>query len=215
MVKDIKETLRVLVVFVPLPIFYTCYDQQGSGWTFQAARMNGKVGSFNILPDQMQVVNPLLVLAFIPLFNYGVYPLFSRLNILKTPLQRMGCGGFLVAVSFGLAACISLALEANDPVLPSDGNIQLRFYNPSDTAIKLSVQNFDVNVTNIGPMGYKYAELSLTGDGTFEYEVNGGGIQSENISEATGYLFYQIQNGPFKLIVDDITKSQDGLPKIR
>lgn len=66
-------TLHVLVLYIPLPIFWALYDQQGSGWTFQAVRMDGDIGFFTILPDQMQVVNPLLILAFIPLFTYGMY----------------------------------------------------------------------------------------------------------------------------------------------
>lgn len=32
---DIKAVLRVLLLFVPLPIFWALYDQQGSRWTFQ------------------------------------------------------------------------------------------------------------------------------------------------------------------------------------
>lgn len=32
--------------------------------------MNGEIGDFILKPDQMQVVNPLLILAFIPLFEW-------------------------------------------------------------------------------------------------------------------------------------------------
>ena len=52
-------------------------DSQGSRWTFQAARMDGQVGSFRILPDQMQVINPVLIIVFIPIFDKGIYPLAS------------------------------------------------------------------------------------------------------------------------------------------
>ena len=54
-------------------------DSQGSRWTFQAARMDGQVGSFRILPDQMQVINPVLIIVFIPIFDKGIYPLASQL----------------------------------------------------------------------------------------------------------------------------------------
>ena len=41
--------------------------------------MNGETfGLFTILPDQMQVANPVLILLFIPLFDYVVYPLLSK-----------------------------------------------------------------------------------------------------------------------------------------
>ncbi len=41
--------------------------------------MNGDTFGAIILPDQMQVANPILILLFIPLFEYGVYPLFGWL----------------------------------------------------------------------------------------------------------------------------------------
>nr|CAI5865032.1 unnamed protein product [Callosobruchus analis] len=44
LVNNIKVTLKVLVLYIPLPIFWTLYDQQGSGWTFQAVRMDGNIG---------------------------------------------------------------------------------------------------------------------------------------------------------------------------
>jgi hypothetical protein len=31
------------------------------------------------MPDQMQVVNPALILILLPLFNYVIYPLFTKL----------------------------------------------------------------------------------------------------------------------------------------
>ena len=40
----------------------------------QAMRMNGFTFGWQILPDQMQVANPILILALIPLFDYVVYP---------------------------------------------------------------------------------------------------------------------------------------------
>lgn len=55
LVSDVKAVLKVLVIYIPLPIFWALYDQQGSGWTFQAVRMNGNIGFYTILPDQVQV----------------------------------------------------------------------------------------------------------------------------------------------------------------
>ena len=56
---------------------------QGSRWTFQATRMNGKVGSVMILPDQMQVINAALILIYIPIFDKLVYPALSKLISLR------------------------------------------------------------------------------------------------------------------------------------
>ena len=51
---------------------------QGSRWTFQATRMNGDIGTYTIKPDQMSVVNPLLILILIPLFESVMYPSFKK-----------------------------------------------------------------------------------------------------------------------------------------
>ncbi|XP_044269390.1 peptide transporter family 1 isoform X4 [Tribolium madens] len=218
LIEDIKATLKVMVIYVPLPIFWACYDRQGSGWTFQAARMDGRVGSLTILPDQMQVVNPLLILIFIPLFNYVVYPLCAKINFLKTPLQRMVYGGLLTAIAFAVSACVSLAVEGGDADLPSDGNCQLRIYNPCyNTTLILNVNNSDVNVTSLNPMGYGFAQLELNGHENLEYEVTFDGKNfrnSFNVSEAEGYVLYITKTG-FLEIKDDISKPEDGIPKIR
>ena len=51
-------------------IFYGCL--------FQAMRMNGFTFGWQILPDQMQVANPILILLCIPLFNKVIYPMLGQ-----------------------------------------------------------------------------------------------------------------------------------------
>nr|ART29409.1 proton-dependent oligopeptide transporter 2 [Tenebrio molitor] len=221
LVEDVKMTLKVLVIFVPLPIFYALYDQQGSGWTFQAARMDGRLGSFTILPDQMQVVNPLLILVFIPLFNYGVYPFLAKFNLLKTPLQRMVCGGLFTAVAFGVSAVISLTLEATYPELPAEGQCQLRIYNPYKCSAEFAIPDYNVKET-IDQMGYKLVNLDgISGEQAAVYEVTStcmGEIKNNTrsiiLAEETGYVVHLSELG-ILLVEDDISKPEDGLPRIR
>ena len=95
-VEDVKCLLKVLWMYLPLPMFWALFDQlvvivpgnffssrhrhifQGSRWTFQATRMNGSIGSFSIKPDQMQLLNPALILLLIPLFDMFIYPAFAK-----------------------------------------------------------------------------------------------------------------------------------------
>lgn len=39
--------------------------------------------NFYLLPDQIGVLNPILILAFIPLFEVVVYPAFAKVGLLK------------------------------------------------------------------------------------------------------------------------------------
>jgi POT family proton-dependent oligopeptide transporter len=65
---------------------------------------------WTLLESQMQAVNPILILLFIPLFSYAIYPAMERWFVL-TPLRKIGIGLFLTMVSF---AIISLAQERID-----------------------------------------------------------------------------------------------------
>jgi dipeptide/tripeptide permease len=42
-VDDIYKALHVLVMFLPLPVFWALFDQQSSRWTLQATKMNGNI----------------------------------------------------------------------------------------------------------------------------------------------------------------------------
>lgn len=83
---------------------------QGSRWTFQATRMDGKIGSATILPDQMGIVNPLFILALVPVFESLVYPCFRKCGLL-TPLQRIGAGGVITGLAFVISGFVELSLE--------------------------------------------------------------------------------------------------------
>ena len=39
LVEDVKVLLKILYLFIPMPVFWALFDQQGSRWTFQAARL--------------------------------------------------------------------------------------------------------------------------------------------------------------------------------
>ncbi|CAH1140861.1 unnamed protein product [Phyllotreta striolata] len=223
LIDDIKATLHVLVLYLPLPIFWALYDQQGSGWTLQAVRMNGDIGFYTILPDQMQVVNPLLILSFIPLFTYWVYPLLAKVNLLKTSLQRMVCGGFLAAVAFAVSAVVSMSIENGDPVLPTSGNMQLRLYNPSHCAYKMMALE-PLNLTfDIGSYDYKEfkgIDFDEARDVKFDFvatsEIAGcpSFHPSFHLKPAEAHGIVILKNGP-AYYKDNVTKSETGYPFVR
>lgn len=129
LVYDVKCLLKVLVLYIPLPIFWALFDQQGSRWTFQATQMTGYISKFySIKPDQMQVLNPLIVVFCIPLFNFWIYPALERINI-KTELQKLTFGMVLCGVAFVISGFLELKLETTYAVLPKSGEGQLRIFN--------------------------------------------------------------------------------------
>lgn len=74
--------------------------------------MDGSLLTYYIKPDQMQVVNPLLILIFIPLFELYVYPALSIIGIRK-PLQKMSLGGILAAIAFVMSAYVEFYVQVS------------------------------------------------------------------------------------------------------
>ena len=59
------------------------------------------------------------MLLFIPLFNYIIYPVLAKINLLQTSLQRIGVGFFMAALSFGVSGIIDLQLEVKGLLIVS------------------------------------------------------------------------------------------------
>lgn len=101
--------LKLVGLYVFIAIFWSLYDQTGSSWVLQAKRMDRVVFGIEILPSQVQAINPLLIMAYIPLFSYVIYPTLGRLFQL-TPLRKIGLGMFLTIPSFLVSAFIEARL---------------------------------------------------------------------------------------------------------
>ncbi|GMT23319.1 hypothetical protein PFISCL1PPCAC_14616 [Pristionchus fissidentatus] len=134
-VTDVKSLVRVVVMMTPFPMFWALYDQQGSRWTIQAMQMNSRiVGGIHLLPDQMQVLNAILILIFIPFFQAVVYPLMEKLGIKVTMLRKMAAGGLLAALTFVLCALVQTAIQGTLVPKIEPNSAHLTFVNtyPSD-----------------------------------------------------------------------------------
>lgn len=187
--------------------------------------MDGSLGFYTILPDQMQVVNPLLILLFIPLFSYGVYPLLARCNLLKSSLQRMVVGGFLAAVAFLVSALISMKLEATYPELPSAGHAQVRIYNPLDCNLIISdLGDVDKNQITIASMNHRdYLDVVVNKNEPDNTVFSCGKIENQSFpihledAKAIGIFFRKTNSGGIEVLnyTDSVDKPEDGLPRLR
>ncbi|XP_031627533.1 peptide transporter family 1-like [Contarinia nasturtii] len=113
LVGDIRTLKKILILYLPLPLFWSLFDQQGSRWTLQAKHMNGDLGFYTIKADQIQLMNPLMILTFIPAFEAIVYPFLNKIG-LGRPLQRLTIGGLLAGASFFLSALVEFWIESSD-----------------------------------------------------------------------------------------------------
>ncbi|XP_077436476.1 solute carrier family 15 member 1 [Vanacampus margaritifer] len=129
LIAQIKMVLKVLFLYIPLPMFWTLFDQKGSRWTLQATTMDGHFGSLVIQPDQMQTVNPVLILTLVPLMDSVIYPLIKKCGLNFTPLKRMTVGMFLAALAFVCAALVQVEIDKTLPTFPSASQSQMKLLN--------------------------------------------------------------------------------------
>jgi POT family proton-dependent oligopeptide transporter len=125
----------ILFVFALIPIFWSLFDQTNSTWVLQGEKMTeynlpafwfptfDAIGHWfhglskwpfelvrsSIGAEEMQSMNPLIVMILVPLFTLGIYP---RIGKFASPLRRMSYGMFLAAVSYLIVAALQKQIEA-------------------------------------------------------------------------------------------------------
>lgn len=102
---------RLAILFIFVAIFWSLWDQSGGEWVLQAQKMNLHFLGINWLASQIQAVNAIMILAFIPLFQYVVYPAINRVFRL-TPLRKIGLGLIVTGLSFLVSAWIERQIAA-------------------------------------------------------------------------------------------------------
>ncbi len=104
-----KSVLPILGVFSLVPVFWSLFDQTNSTWVLQGQKMiPANVLGLAIGAEQMQSMNPLLVMLLVPLFTLGIYP---RIGRYASPLKRMAFGMFLAVGSYLIVAALQTRIE--------------------------------------------------------------------------------------------------------
>jgi POT family proton-dependent oligopeptide transporter len=109
-VEAAKSVAPILALFALIPPFWAMFDQTNSTWVLQGEKMTAvNILGLNVGAEQMQSMNPLLVMILVPIMTLGIYPLVGRL---ASPLRRMSTGMFLGAASFLVVAWIQRQIDA-------------------------------------------------------------------------------------------------------
>lgn len=182
---------------MPLPIFWALFDQQGSRWTFQATHMIGDIGGITIKPDQMQVLNALLIVVFIPLFDVLVYPMLKLCGIHR-PLQKLTLGMICAGIAFFVSGLLELKLQTTYPMMPSENDGQLRIFNGYANCSYRFTSNFsDLNSIDLDPLDYvEYKYISVTNATSIDY------IMTPMSNSSSCGLPY---NGTFRIVPNEAT----------
>ncbi|OBS59812.1 hypothetical protein A6R68_09061, partial [Neotoma lepida] len=98
LISQIKMVVKVLFLYIPLPMFWALFDQQGA---------------IEIQPDQMQTVNAILIVIMVPIMDAAVYPLIAKCGLNFTSLKKMTVGMFLASMAFVAAAIVQVEIDVS------------------------------------------------------------------------------------------------------
>lgn len=109
--EGLKAIVKLSGIYAFVAVFWALFDQSGSSWVLQAENMDRNWLGVEWLPSQIQALNPILILTFIPLFSYVVYPAIDKIFPL-TPLRKISIGLFIMVISFVLVSIAQARIDA-------------------------------------------------------------------------------------------------------
>lgn len=108
-----RALLRLVPIYLCVSMFWALFDQTGSAWVQQADKMNRVWLGRTWLSSHIQAANPILILIYIPLFAYVIYPVLGRV-ITLTPLRKIGIGLFITTLGFAIPSIIEQWIVAGE-----------------------------------------------------------------------------------------------------
>jgi POT family proton-dependent oligopeptide transporter len=184
--------LRIAMVYIFVIIFWALWDQSnGIEWTIQAEKMDLHWFGMDLIAAQVQTANPILILIFIPLVNYVLYPAISKVFPL-TPLRKIGIGLFLTALSFVVIVWIQGQIDQG---LKPSINWQLLAY------VILTLGEAMVSITGLefsytqAPNSMKSSVMALwllavSAGNFFDAQFNAWDLNSDGTRKLTDYQYF-------------------------
>ncbi len=123
-VKKMIPTLKKLgVIYLFLSVFWSLFDQTGSSFV-QQAKSDLMIKTYSlwgekseVLPSQVQFLNPVLVVLLVPLFTFFIYPLWDKINKKKVrDLKKISVGLFIMVFSFVAVTVIQYFMDQGQEV---------------------------------------------------------------------------------------------------
>jgi len=117
--EGVKLIARLSLIYFFVACFWALWDQSnGQTWTLQAqsSLMDKNLGlGIKLQAAQIQVVNGLFILAMVPVFTFGIFPLWAKFTKV-TPLRKIAVGLFTIAGSFLIVSRVEARIQAGETV---------------------------------------------------------------------------------------------------
>ncbi|XP_050303613.1 peptide transporter family 1-like [Anthonomus grandis grandis] len=219
-VRYAKRTIRMLVIFLILSPFYMFFHLS-ERWPQSSYRMSFKWRGSNINTSIMPAVKAGITLLLIPVFHCFIYPVFSRkVRLLRRPLRRMICGGFIAALAFIISACLYLIVEYYEPRLPAVGEAHLRIYDSTDCEYRFWSSNPNIpSNTDIHEyyVNQRIKASLIPKETNFTFKSNRSCKEKNftvDIQQKRAFGLFLTDND-INVFIDFVSKSKDGKPLLR
>ncbi|KAG1583846.1 hypothetical protein G6F48_008262 [Rhizopus delemar] len=117
-VDELKEAVMACKIFIPLSIYWVCYNQLSNNLISQAAVMARPSSLPN---DIMSNFDPIALIIFIPITDLLFYPFLRKHKINFYPQKRITVGFFLGALSMVYAAVVQHYIYLDELFISSGG----------------------------------------------------------------------------------------------
>jgi POT family proton-dependent oligopeptide transporter len=194
-VEGIKAAWRILGIFAFIPVFWALYDQNSSEWVLQATHLDLSVFGYTLLAQQVQAVNPILILTFIPIFTFVIFPGLEKKGITISPLLKIGLGFVFTILSFVVIYFLQASIGAGGR--PTVGWQMLAYFILTIGEVLISITGLEYAYSQ-SPKKMKSTVMAFwlltvaTGNyfvSLINKNIAGGGFLS-GLHGATYYLFF-------------------------
>ena len=110
-VTDLQRGLIACRIFTFYPILWICHLQINNNLVSQAAQMN----THGLPNDIFPTLNPIAVLALLPVVTNVLYPILRKLGIQFPPINRMAIGFLIEAIAIAYCAGIQQLIYMKAP----------------------------------------------------------------------------------------------------
>jgi len=142
--EGLRAVGKLFIIYLFAAVFWSLYFQSQSAWVLQAVNMDRQWLGFEWLPDQIQAVNSVMVMALIPIFSYVVYPAINKVFPL-TALRKIGIGFFITVGAFTVSAIIENKISAG--LTPSIAWQMLAFLILTSAEVMVSITCLEFSYT--------------------------------------------------------------------
>lgn len=113
--RSARAVRRIFMVFLTIPVFFALYNQVNTTWVLQGEKMTPfNVFGFKVDGERMQAVGSILVMIWVPILTYLIYPLCEKLGLRPTALRRMGLGMVLAGVTYVISGWMQARIDGGE-----------------------------------------------------------------------------------------------------